>query len=368
MAMKMAVSHCNEQDISLAAFRRRLARPGANPLESVMSAINASIDAAAKRHLGAEILIKHAALLPLEPIPRFLFEEADCFGETLKGSDGVDAAVKVLNSFTLISSREIEDERDPRHVTDTIKLHSLVRDAAAARWVPEEMSAARGTLISALDQVFPEDDYRVLTNWPRARRLETPAFHLIGGDAPVPEGFETAAATLMVKLASFQSASTEAHSESRPLLECALKISEAKHGPDHPSVATILNYLALRNWGEGNMAEAVSLSGRALGIRERHAAADRENLALALLNLSRILRDAETKDHLDKANEYCDRAQSLYENASGPDSADFATCLSVKARIFLAKGRIDEFRPLTQRALEIYKRKLGEKHPAVAAD
>ena len=109
-----------------------------------------AIDEAAKLHPAAEPLIVHAALLAPEPIPLFLFAEArEKFGEPLASAlagDGLDEAVAALRAFALVDRETIVDERDPAITTDTIRLHRLVREVAAARREGEAREAARRAL------------------------------------------------------------------------------------------------------------------------------------------------------------------------------------------------------------------------------
>jgi tetratricopeptide (TPR) repeat protein len=61
----------------------------------------------------------------------------------------------------------------------------------------------------------------------------------------------------------------------RTLLERALAIAEAAHGPDHPEVAASLNNLALVLRALGDLAGARPLQERALAITEARSRADR---------------------------------------------------------------------------------------------
>ena len=73
-----------------------------------------------------------------EPIPLFLFAEArEDFGEPLTAllveDEQLDEAMAALRTFALVDCETIIDERDPAITTDTIRLHRLVREIAAAR-------------------------------------------------------------------------------------------------------------------------------------------------------------------------------------------------------------------------------------------
>ena len=95
-----------------------------------------AIDEAAKLHPAAEALIVHAALLAPEPIPLYLFTEAqEKFAEPLASAlvgYNLDEAIGALLTFALINRETITDERNPRITTDVLRLHRLVRDVAAA--------------------------------------------------------------------------------------------------------------------------------------------------------------------------------------------------------------------------------------------
>ena len=62
---------------------------------------------------------------------------------------------------------------------------------------------------------------------------------------------------------------TDRLAEAEPLYRRALAIDERSYGPDHPTVATRLNNLALLLWTTNRLAEAEPLFRRALAIDER---------------------------------------------------------------------------------------------------
>src|SRR5580658_7380493 len=71
----------------------------------------------------------------------------------------------------------------------------------------------------------------------------------------------------------------------------ALAITEAACGPDHPSVATDLNNLALILRELGDLAGARPLQERALAITEAACGPDHPSVATGLNNLALILRE-----------------------------------------------------------------------------
>jgi hypothetical protein len=65
--------------------------------------------------------------------------------------------VAALRSFALLSRETIKDERDPKIMTETVRLHRLVREVAAARLAGEARDDTRRALIAALAAVYPDD-------------------------------------------------------------------------------------------------------------------------------------------------------------------------------------------------------------------
>ena len=70
----------------------------------------------------------------------------------------------------------------------------------------------------------------------------------------------------------------------------ALKVAEEIVGPDHPSVATSLNNLALLYDTQGQYAAAEPLYKRALSINEKALGPDHPSVAASLNNLARFYR------------------------------------------------------------------------------
>ena len=70
----------------------------------------------------------------------------------------------------------------------------------------------------------------------------------------------------------------------------ALKVAEEIVGPDHPSVATSLNNLALLYFNQGQYAASEPLYKRALSIDEKALGPDHPSVARSLNNLARFYR------------------------------------------------------------------------------
>jgi hypothetical protein len=207
LAHEQAAAYCEDLGIGLAEYRRRFEAATLAFLDhseyapadyhpehaaehkdrlTVLGTVRLAIEEAAKRHPAAEPLIVRAALLASEPIPLFLFAEArEKFGEPLAtafAGEGVDKAVAALRAFALVDRESIVYERDPAITTETIRLHRLVREVAAAR-LAGTLDDARRALIAALAAVFPEDASNDPTSWPRCATLTPHALALCRTEA-----------------------------------------------------------------------------------------------------------------------------------------------------------------------------------------
>src|SRR5262249_10950562 len=153
--------------------------------------------------------------------------------------------------------------------TDTIRLHRLVRLAAAAHWEGDAVEVARKILIDAIASVYPSEVYKDPTVWPRARRLDALAVDLVAGGAATPSGAEKESIYLLDRVASYRQAALAAYEAAGPLFERALAIREKTLGPDHPEIAQSLNNLAVLLKNQGDLSGARALVERALAICEK---------------------------------------------------------------------------------------------------
>jgi hypothetical protein len=260
LAHEQAAAYCERLKVSLAEYCRRFDASPTRLLDAdkdapaeyrdgltVTRTFALAIDEAAKLHPAAKPLIVHAALLAPEPIPLFLFAEArEKFGEPLASGladDGLDEAIAALRAFALVDRETIADERDPSITTDTIRLHRLVRIAAAGRLQGEAADEVRRALIEAMAAVFPRDVYDDPGVWPRARRLDALALDLVVGSAAPAWAAASDMSYLLSVLGRYRRRALAAYSKARPLLERALAISEKIHGAEHLETAPDLNNL-----------------------------------------------------------------------------------------------------------------------------
>ena len=383
LAHEQAAAYCERLEKPLAEYRKRFEAAPARllgdardaPAEyhdrlTVAKTFGLAIDEAAKLHSAVEPLIVHAALLAPEPLPLFLFAEGrEKFGDPLDtelADDGLDEALAALRAFALIERQAIADEHDPAIVTETIRLHRLVRQVAADRCSDAARENARRALIAALAAVYPDEisDAKTWpTTWPRLRRLDGLAVALL--DAAPPETAEAAAEHLFIGLAAYRQYALGAFAQARPFYERALALREKRLGPDHPDTAETLNNFALSLREEGNYEAARALLERALAINEKAFGPEHAATATSVNNLALLLRD---QRDLAAARPLFERALASVEKSFGADHPATAASLGNLGLLLKDEGDLPAARALFERALAIDEKALGADHPDTAND
>ncbi|WP_188262670.1 FxSxx-COOH system tetratricopeptide repeat protein [Azospirillum tabaci] len=422
LAHEQAAAYCERLEIALAEYHQRFAArsvamlgdPRDAPAEyhegrTVAATFALAIEAAAILNPAAESLIGHLALLAPEPIPLFLLREGfSSLGsplDALLDGDGLDEAIAALRSLALVRRETIADERTPAVTTETVLVHRLVREVAAARTTADAHDKMRGGLIRALHTVYPTNLYSDPETWQRARRLDGLVMPLLDAEAGLPEHVELAVSDLLGRVASHWQVALGAYvascslftrslkirenvlgpdhlltalglnnlaglyrdlgrlDEAVPLLARVLKIREKALGPDHPDTANGLNNLATLYRDLEQLDEAVPLMARALKIREKFFGSDHNEIALGLNNLAGLYRD---QRKLDEAAALFVRALKIREKALGPDHPDTATSLNNLGTLYYEQGQLDDAAPLLARALTIREKVLGPDHPNTA--
>jgi Tfp pilus assembly protein PilF len=382
LAHEQAASYCERLEVPLAEYHKRFDAEPTRLLNTekdapaeyhdqltVAKTFSLAIDEAAKLHPAAEPLIVYASLLAPEPIPLFLFTEvhhafAEPLASALTKPDGLDEIIAALRAFALIDREMIADERDPAIATDTIRLHRLVRQVAAARRDAAAQEAMRATLIAVMAAIYRLARLYDSEGWPRARRLDTLAIALVGEGVAVPAGAEAAASLLLDRLATYrQNALAAYHPEACALFEWALATAEKALGPGHPVTAAILNNLAGSLRSRSDISAALALHERALAIAESIYGSEHPITASALSNLARVLRE---KGCWAEAQQLAERALAIRERVLGPEHASTATSFITLAGLLQEQDDLSTARSLLEHALAIRENALGPTHPDTA--
>jgi tetratricopeptide (TPR) repeat protein len=300
----------------------------------------------------ARALLGLLAQLSIEPIPRALL---DVPAPGLEEADLEDAAVELcdlsLAAFTPDGA--------------ALSVHRLVQevtrdDLTEADDQDPALAAALAWLRAATADTNPQD----VRDWPRLTPLMPHA--LAAADRPGAEGEaqDDARSHLLNEFGMLLHVSAR-HAEAEPLFRRALAIDEARHGPDHPTVAIRLNNLAGLLRATNRLGEAEPLFRRALAIDETSYGPDHPKVAIRLNNLAALLQ---ATDRLGEAEPLFRRALAIDETSYGPDHPKVATDLNNLAALLQATDRLGEAEPLFRRALEIDEASYGPDHPEVATD
>jgi len=124
--------------------------------------------------------------------------------------------------------------------------------------------------------------------------------------------------------------------------------------------AISLNDLATAQLALGNMPLAESLMREALEIGRDFKGTERAPLAVMLANLGLIRRD---QGDLDGAMTFLDKSLEEHGRLPGEPRFERGGALFILANILILKEQYDRAEPLVREAFEIFRNRVGEKHP-----
>jgi DNA-binding winged helix-turn-helix (wHTH) protein/tetratricopeptide (TPR) repeat protein len=375
LAHEQAAAYIESLEVSISEYHRRLAEAPARLLDgaahaprdyhgglTVAKAFELAIAEAARRHAGAEQLLRAMALLAPEPIPIFLLRELAAKFEEMLGpqlaGEGLDEALAALRGFGLLSRESVPDDRDPTIATDCVRIHRLVREVATASLPADEVAAIRRHLIAAMAAAYPPWVFNTPAQWPSARRLDALAMDLVAAPAPIPDGATTEAATLLDHLASFR----HLHADfvaAQALFQRALTLAETAGTPP-PLFGRILNNAGLLLRDRGDLAAAAPLLAGSLAVREATLGPQHPDIAVSLNNLANMLFPQGRRE---EARAMLERALAIWEQALGEEDVQVASGRSNLGRILQQMGDHTRARELHDKVLAYRLRVLGRLHP-----
>ena len=231
----------------------------------------------------------------------------------------------------------------------------MVRCVVGARTKANSiMPPAAARLFSRLASIYPDDDNP--TSWPLCAQL-TP--HLLAlHDAVRVDAASWSA--LLNRVGRYFYGRAD-HAQAEPCFREALAIDEKARGPQHPSTATSLSYLALVRRDQGDLA-AQPLFERALVIREKALGPEHPDTASSSNNLALVLR---TKAISPRRNRSSSARWAIDEKARGPEHPDTAMSLNNPRSVLQDQGDLAAAQPLFERALAIREEARGPEHPSI---
>jgi tetratricopeptide (TPR) repeat protein len=288
-----------------------------------------------------------------DPIPEFLLDSApDAADEVKTRHRAAKRALAQAETYSLLT----RDPDQPR-----FKLHRLVQHILRLTASEPDRATALAMGIQLFVENYPGEPQDVRT-WKQWTPLQPHAVSLVthAPDAPAPERLSWLLNQLALLLKT-KSLYAQAESHNRR----ALKLDEARYGPDHSEVAIRLNNLATSLQATNRLAEAEPLMVRVVKILENKGGEPLPNYSGALNNLAQLLKATK---RLAEAEPLMRRALEIDEASYGPDHPKVALRLNNLALLLKATKRLAEAEPLMYRALGIDEASFGPDHPNVARD
>ncbi|GHO62727.1 hypothetical protein KSC_016190 [Ktedonobacter sp. SOSP1-52] len=313
-----------------------------------------AVAATAERHLAVRDFLRVCALLQPDAIPEELFRQGgEHLGATLEAvcRDMLDwnRVVALACSYSLLS-------RQPE--AQTFSIHRLMQAVLLDSMTEAERQEWSRRVMLALDAVFPEvQPTAELAIWKQCERLLPHTLLCLHQHKGTEDALPLA--SLACKAALYLCEGGQ-YGDAEALYQRALYIQERLHGPEHPQMATSLNYLAVLYWRQGRYADAEPLYQRALPILEKALGSDHPYMAQLLGNLALLYRD---QGKYADAELLFQRVLRILEQARGEDHPDIVQVLNNLALLYWKQGKYADAEPLYQRALRLSEQSQGSMHP-----
>ena len=141
-----------------------------------------------------------------------------------------------------------------------------------------------------------------------------------------------------------------------PLLKRARTIFEAGLPPDHPTLADVIESIALQESNLGHRDEALALLEQSLEMRRRVLEPDHPFIANSLWNIGRIHVDG---GEIDLALPLYEEALRIRQASLGPDHVKTAALMESTGIAWAMKGDLERAREYLEGSLEINETQLG---------
>lgn len=339
------------------AHRRELlalGKPYSDSDRTVATTWDISFQRLRETHPAAADLFNLCAFFAPDDIPLDIIEEGVEFlppalAEALKDQLKLDQAIATLRKHALA---DVEDGK--------LSLHRVVQLVARDRLASDETATWAELAVCVLNKVFPMESWDVRT-WPQCQRVlahaRTAAEHA-ERLALAPDATGRLLNQIGVHLLA-RAQFADAHA----CIERALKIVGQVYGPEHPTVAYVINNLGSVLKELGDLSGARACFERALRIGGKESGPDDPALVTVLNNLGQVLH---ALGDLSEARTYLERALRIGEKENGPEHLAVATTVNNLGLVLQELGALTEARACFERALRVSEKEYGPEHPTVA--
>ena len=241
-----------------------------------------------------------------------------------------------------------------------LQVHRLVQAVTRDQLDEDQAAAWSERALSLVAAAFPgkPEDHR---SWPVGANV-APHVEAVAAHTACYPDLAVERGRLLGRLGIYLGASAQFRA-ALSVVERALAIFEAAHGPDHREVAITLTNLGTIQRRLGELAAGRITMERALAIKEAAFGPDHPQVASTLTSLGIIQRQL---GELPAARTTMERALAIFQAAFGPDHPQVASTLTSLGMIQWQLGELAAARTL-ERALAIKEAAHGPDHPLVAS-
>ena len=242
----------------------------------------------------------------------------------------------------------------------SLTVHRLVQLVVRSRLSEKERAIWAEAAVRFVGNCFPVGSQTRLDAWDLCRTL-LPHARVVSRRAEAYRVAPDATARLLNEAGAYLWASGR-RAKAREMFERALRIDEARLGPNHRHVAIRANNLGRVLQDLGRLDEARQYLQRAMEIDRALLAPGHPRLATRLSNLASVLR---ASGDLPAARELFRQALDIDTAALGAEHSRVATRLSNLGTALFASGDLKQAKDCFERALKIDLNVLGDSHPNV---
>lgn len=330
-----------------------------NYAESVETTWSLSFEKVSEANPAAAELLNFCAFLAPETIPEELFitgssHLGSILATTTTNPVQFDLACKEALRFSLIA-READ--------LQSLSMHRLVQAVLRDTLSPQICLTWKSRAVSAVSAAFPDSSDAGL--WTQCERLSSHA--LVCADWVAQESLNNPEAPHLLNELGFYLLTRARYSEAGPLLQQALKVSEAQLEADYFELTQSLHNLTIfYHKVQGKLTEAEASTIRALAIYQQQFGAEPPG---ELLSLAGIYT---TQGKFGEAEQLLLRALAMGEQYLGTEHLFTAVALNNLAGFYIYQGAFGQqenlvkAEPLIQRALKIYEQEWGNEHVGTA--
>jgi tetratricopeptide (TPR) repeat protein len=370
LALELAAAYIVRQRVSVQNYLEAFVKRRVEMLESVrpirgdyretvLTTWQPNLEAVRKQSETAADLLNYSAFLAPDAIPFEIFIEGASAFEGPLGAALTDREESPLSLVELLLPSANYSILQVDMEDRSYAIHRLVQEAIKAGMEEETQRRHIETIVEALTQCYPGQDYQF---WLLLDRLLP--HQLLCADHITRYDIETLTAGALLNQCALYLQDRAQYAQAATLYERALSIRQKILPPVHPFIAQSLNNLASLYQDQGRYAQAEPLYNEALEIRRSVLLQRHPSIAQSLNNLAGLYHD---QGRYEEAETLYNEALAIDRVALGENHPDYASHLNNLALLYKARGRYEQAETLYNEALEISRKALPQGHPDIAS-